>query len=720
MTQDAPPDPPTAATRGLGAVLRVPGLPDAALPALLRYSAADPFASAWSCCSTATATARRASSGCSPARCSPTGSLAPDRRGRRAGPGRGPRSSLELAGSADRRCCRSRAWSSSSPTATRSCRPAPSRRRRPPRRGARPPARVIRRMLVTLRVASVLFAVTARRSRGRPPTPRGARPARARGVVDLTGSPERPGAGGRRSRSQPSSTLGVGLLVCDARLRRPVLRRRGRAPAGRAAPSTCATTATRPPSRSCARTARPGRSRTGPCRRAVLTGRITAADVLGLRTRSGTRWMRVSGPAAARRRRPAAVRRAVHLHRRHRRRRRSGRSCAESERRFRLLAEQSTDVIIRRAPRRALPVLLAVRARRPRLAPEEVARRSTRSSVVHPDDRPAARRLVRRLLPTGEPQSLRHRALHRDGRVLWVETAGRAVPGAGRGRRGADLQPRRHRAGSRPSAGSPGSPSPTRSPAWPTAPPCCSGSRTSSRSGPRRAAVPRPRPLQGRQRLPRATAPATSCCAPSPAGSTTSAAPDGAGRPARRRRVRRRRAATSAEHGALDLADVVHAACSPTPLTVSGHELVVTASIGVVVGGGAGDRPRPRSCCATPTSRCTGRSRAAGPRRWCGTSGFGLGGRRPPRDRARPAGRARARRARRPLPAAGRAGDRPDRRRRGAGALAAPAARAARRPSSFLSRRRRQRPGRRPRRPGARRGRRRRSRAWRALPGCAT
>lgn len=43
MTQD--PAPRTGrTTRGLGALLRVPGLPDAALPALLRHSADDPFA----------------------------------------------------------------------------------------------------------------------------------------------------------------------------------------------------------------------------------------------------------------------------------------------------------------------------------------------------------------------------------------------------------------------------------------------------------------------------------------------------------------------------------------------------------------------------------------------------------------------------------------------------------------------------------------------------
>ena len=46
MTQDSSGPSPASrrTTRGLGAVLRVPGLPDVALPALLRYSAADPFA----------------------------------------------------------------------------------------------------------------------------------------------------------------------------------------------------------------------------------------------------------------------------------------------------------------------------------------------------------------------------------------------------------------------------------------------------------------------------------------------------------------------------------------------------------------------------------------------------------------------------------------------------------------------------------------------------
>ena len=78
--------------------------------------------------------------------------------------------------------------------------------------------------------------------------------------------------------------------------------------------------------------------------------------------------------------------------------------------------------------RRSLHLLLARRARGlrldarggPRLDPLE---------VVHPDDRRAAERLVRRLREHGGPQTLRHRALHRDGRVLWVETVGRAVPG---------------------------------------------------------------------------------------------------------------------------------------------------------------------------------------------------------------------------------------------------------------------------------------------------
>jgi Streptomyces sporulation and cell division protein, SsgA len=44
VTQDAAQPHPLSATRGLGAVLCVPGLPDLVLPVLLRYSAADPYA----------------------------------------------------------------------------------------------------------------------------------------------------------------------------------------------------------------------------------------------------------------------------------------------------------------------------------------------------------------------------------------------------------------------------------------------------------------------------------------------------------------------------------------------------------------------------------------------------------------------------------------------------------------------------------------------------
>lgn len=44
MSHDAAPSAPRTATRGLGAVLRVPGLADLVLPVLLRYSADDPFA----------------------------------------------------------------------------------------------------------------------------------------------------------------------------------------------------------------------------------------------------------------------------------------------------------------------------------------------------------------------------------------------------------------------------------------------------------------------------------------------------------------------------------------------------------------------------------------------------------------------------------------------------------------------------------------------------
>ncbi|MCW2667764.1 MAG: domain S-box protein [Frankiales bacterium] len=104
----------------------------------------------------------------------------------------------------------------------------------------------------------------------------------------------------------------------------------------------------------------------------------------------------------------------------------------DSEAQFRLLAESATDVICRRAvDGTCIYVSPSVRDVLGR-EPEQVLG-TDMLETVHPDDRRVAVRLLQRLLDTGEPQSLRHRALRADGTVIWLETAGRKVAAAGGG-----------------------------------------------------------------------------------------------------------------------------------------------------------------------------------------------------------------------------------------------------------------------------------------------
>ncbi len=164
-----------------------------------------------------------------------------------------------------------------------------------------------------------------------------------------------------------------------------------------------------------------------PLQAAALTGQVTPRAVLGLRTTSRLRWIRVSarplgdlsGPPPY----PALCTFSdVTADVEHRRR------LQESEQQFRLLAEHSTDVIVRHTIDGTC--LYASPAVRDVLgfAPERVVGKQM-LRAVHPDDRAAAVQLVRRLVETGEPQALRHRAVHQEGHVLWVESVGRAVAG---------------------------------------------------------------------------------------------------------------------------------------------------------------------------------------------------------------------------------------------------------------------------------------------------
>ena len=123
-----------------------------------------------------------------------------------------------------------------------------------------------------------------------------------------------------------------------------------------------------------------------------------------------------------------------------------------------------------------------------------------------------------------------------------------------------------------------------------------------------RGAVPRPRPLQARQRQPRATTPATGCSRRSRSACVDGLrASDTVGRLGGdefvvRRRGRRRTTTRSTPR------------CSGSPrileqpFEVDCETLFVSASIGVV--GRARRRATPPTCCAKPTTRCTAPSNA--------------------------------------------------------------------------------------------------------------
>ena len=101
----------------------------------------------------------------------------------------------------------------------------------------------------------------------------------------------------------------------------------------------------------------------------------------------------------------------------------------ESEVRYRLLAENATDVISRHTPDGmylySSPACRALMG----YAPEELAGRSI-YDVVHPDDAAAVRRTLAEITAgaKGPPSAFRMR--HKDGNYLWVEIAGRGVTAA--------------------------------------------------------------------------------------------------------------------------------------------------------------------------------------------------------------------------------------------------------------------------------------------------
>ena len=105
--------------------------------------------------------------------------------------------------------------------------------------------------------------------------------------------------------------------------------------------------------------------------------------------------------------------------------RRALRRATKNEARYRLLADNSADVIARlradgssRYISPAIEQLLGWRY-------EEMS--GDGGEYVHPEDRSAVLLAGLDALRSGEPRSIQHRALHRDGRIIWVESRFKAV-----------------------------------------------------------------------------------------------------------------------------------------------------------------------------------------------------------------------------------------------------------------------------------------------------
>ncbi|MCW2607762.1 MAG: hypothetical protein JWO60_2455 [Frankiales bacterium] len=242
-------------------------------------------------------------------------------------------------------------------------------------------------------------------------------------VVDLTEVPVRRGEG---AVLQALTTLGVGLLVCDPTLDVVACDAAAERLLG-ARPEHVRDDGDPPAFEVLRADGTPWPLPDRPLQAAVLTGRVTEADVLGLRTRRGTRWMRVSArPLADAGGTPPYAALCTFtdvtadLEQQ--------RALVESERRFRLLAEHGTDVVVRHALDGTCLYCSPSAWEVLGVDPEAVVGASL-LTLVHPDDRRSAVRLVERVLATGEPSTLRHRTRHPDGRLLWVESVARAVPG---------------------------------------------------------------------------------------------------------------------------------------------------------------------------------------------------------------------------------------------------------------------------------------------------
>ncbi|MCX6024465.1 MAG: PAS domain S-box protein, partial [Chloroflexi bacterium] len=97
----------------------------------------------------------------------------------------------------------------------------------------------------------------------------------------------------------------------------------------------------------------------------------------------------------------------------------------ESEARYRLLADNSSDLITRHAPNGAMLYVSQASQKLLGYAPEELIGMRPRF-YLHPDD-VALLRAASTTTPLGQPFTVTYRMLHKDGHYVWVEVTSRAV-----------------------------------------------------------------------------------------------------------------------------------------------------------------------------------------------------------------------------------------------------------------------------------------------------
>lgn len=102
------------------------------------------------------------------------------------------------------------------------------------------------------------------------------------------------------------------------------------------------------------------------------------------------------------------------------------RQLAESERRYRTLADHSHDVIARISAEGRLLYVSPSSAGMFGWAPGEIGGEGW--EILHPDDRVLQRRAMARVLADGEPRTHVYRVRHRDGHYVWIEAVSRRIP----------------------------------------------------------------------------------------------------------------------------------------------------------------------------------------------------------------------------------------------------------------------------------------------------